>query len=92
MFIPIVRMTAAALVAGIIAFAITFAPAANDHAANSDPAKQVPPPYTKADRLRVPLKGNACSLHGWPDFESKCQFDVREANGDARAVRVIDLR
>jgi hypothetical protein len=92
MFKSIIRMTAAALVAGVIAFAITVAPAANDHAANSHAAKQTPPPYAKADRLRVPVKGQACSLHGWPEFEPKCQFDVREANGDARAVRVIALR
>lgn len=92
MFTPIVRITAAALVAGVIAFAITAAPAANDHAANSHAAKQAPPPYAKAHRLRVPVKGNACSLHGWPDFEPKCQFDAREATGDARTVRVIALR
>jgi hypothetical protein len=93
MFKPIVRMTAAVLVAGVIAFAITAAPAAHDHAVNPHAAKQAPPqPYAKADRLRVPARGMACSLHGWPDFEPKCQFDVREAAGDARTVRVIALR
>ncbi len=93
MFKPIVRITAAALVAGAIAFAITVAPAAHDHAENRHAATQAPPlPYPKADRLRVPVRGAACSLHGWPDFEPKCQFDVREATGDARTVRVIALR
>jgi hypothetical protein len=88
MFGPIARITAATLVAGAIAFAITAAPAAHDYAAKQTP----PPPFAKADRLHVPVKGAACSLRGWPDFEPKCQFDVREAAGDARTVRVIALR
>lgn len=93
MFKLIFRVTAAALVAGAIAFAITIAPAAHDRAENRDAAKQARPmPYAKADRLRVPVRGAACSLRGWPDFEPKCQFDVREATGDARTVRVIALR
>jgi hypothetical protein len=93
MFKPIVRITAAALAAGAIAFAITVAPAAHDRAENRHAAEQAPlPPYPKADRLRVPVRGSACSLRGWPDFEPKCQFDVRETAGDARTVRVIALR
>jgi hypothetical protein len=88
MFKPIVRMAATALVAGVIAAAITVAPAAHDHE-----AKQTPPqPYAKADHVRVPLKGAACSLHGWPNFEPKCQFDVRESASKARSIRVIALR
>jgi hypothetical protein len=93
MFKPIIRMTAAVLIAGVIAFAITAAPAAHDHAVNPHGAKQAPPqPYAKADRLRVPARGAVCSLHGWPNFEPKCQFDVRESADEARAVRIIALR
>src|SRR3972149_2502417 len=59
MFEPIIRMAAAALVAGVIAFAITAAPAANDGAAKSTPAQ----PFAKADRLPVPGHGARCSKH-----------------------------
>ena len=92
MFKPIIRIAAAALVAGAIALAITAAPAANDLNAKQEPDAKQAQPFAKADRLRVPLKGAACSLHGWPNFEPKCQFDVREPAGKARTVRVIALR
>ncbi len=92
MFKQIIRIAAAALVAGAIAFAITFAPAANDHEAEQATEAAQALPFAKADRLHVPLKGAACSLQGWPDFEPKCQFDVREPAGEARTVRVIALR
>jgi hypothetical protein len=91
MFKQIARMTAAALVAAVIAFAITTVPAANDPASNGDEARQErPQPFAKA--LRVPMKGPACSLQNWPNYQAKCQFDVREAAGEARAVRIIALR
>ncbi len=92
MFKPIVRMAAAALVAGAIAFAITAAPAANDFAPTQAQDAKQPSTFAKADRLRVPIKGAACSVHGWPDFEPKCQFDLREPGRKARTVRVIALR
>ena len=92
MFKPIMRIAAATLVAGAIALAITAAPAANDLNAKQGPDAKQALPFAKADRLRVPLKGAACSLHGWPNFEPKCQFDVREPAGKARTVRVIALR
>ena len=92
MFKPIFRMAIAVLVSGGIAFAITFAPAANGaEAKKSQDTKQVGP-FAKADRLVVPVKGTACSLHGWPNFEPKCQFDMRETSSAARAIRVIALR
>jgi hypothetical protein len=93
MFKPIIRMATAAFVAGVIAFAITFAPAANglDEAKQSQDTPQAQP-FAKADRLAVPLKGSECSLHGWPNFEPKCQFDFRESAGTARTIRVIALR
>jgi len=92
MFKQIMRIAAAALVAGAIAFAITVAPAAKDHEAKQGPEATQALPFAKADRLRVPLKGAACSLHGWPAFEPKCQFDKREPANEARTVRVIALR
>jgi hypothetical protein len=88
MFKPMIRMAAAALVAGVIAFAITAAPAANDGAVK--PTQ--PRPFAKADRLYVPVKGPACSKHGWPNVEPQCQFDLREPAGAARTIRVIALR
>ena len=92
MFGPIIRMAAAALVAGAIAFAITVAPAANDHRGKPDHETNQAHAFAKADRLRVPVKGAACSQHGWPNYETKCQFDGRERAGKARTVRVIALR
>ena len=88
MFKPIIRIAAATLVAGVIAFAITAAPAANDGATKPT----LPQPFAKADRLHVPVKGPACSKHGWPNVEPKCQFDLRDSAGVARIVRVIALR
>ena len=93
MFRPLVRMTAAVFVAGVIAFAVTAAPAANDAKVNASATEQaLPQHFAMADRLRAPLKGAACSVLGWPDFEPKCEFDVRETDNEARPVRVIALR
>ena len=89
---PIVRMAAATVVAGAIAFAVTAAPAAIDHDAKQGRQAEQAQPFAKAARLRVPLKGTACSLHAWPNFEPKCQLDIREPAGQARTVRVIALR
>ena len=86
------RIAAAALVAGAAAFAITAAPAANDFAVTQSQDAKQPQMVAKADRLRVPVKGTACSAHAWPNFEPKCQFDAREPAGEARTVRVIALR
>ena len=92
MFTPIFRMAIAVLVAGGIAFAITLAPAANGtEAKKGQDTKQVEP-FARPDRLVVPVKGTACSLRGWPNFEPKCQFDIRETSRAARTVRVIALR
>jgi hypothetical protein len=91
MFKPIVRMAAAVLVAGVIALAITAAPAAR--AVNGTAAGLALSQLTgKADRLRVPVKGAACSQHNWPNFEARCLFDVRQDAGEARPVRIIALR
>ena len=91
MFKPIVRMAAAVLGAGVIALAITAAPAARE--VNGTAAKPVLLQFTgKADRLRVPVKGAACSQHNWPNFEAKCLSDARRDASGARAVRIIALR
>lgn len=88
MFEPVIRIAAAALVAGVIAFAVTAAPAAHDGVANPT----LPQPLAKADRLHIPANGIACSKHGWPNVEPKCQFDLREPAGEPRTVRIIALR
>jgi hypothetical protein len=85
-------MAAAALVAGAVALAITAAPAANDASVTQGQDAKQPQTVARADRLRVPVKGTACSVHAWPNFEPNCQFDVREPAGQARTVRVIALR
>lgn len=89
---PTVRIAAATLVAGAIAFAITAAPAANEAPVTQVQATKQQETIARADRLRVPVKGTACSAHAWPNFEPKCQFDIREIAGEARTVRVIALR
>jgi len=80
-------ITAATLIAGIVTFATTSAPAADVLAVTVPDAN-----HTKGDRLRVAAKGSGCSVNGWPNFEPECQFDLREPGGAARNVRVIALR
>lgn len=89
MFEPIVRMASAVLVAGVIALAITAAPAART--VSGDKVKPALSQITgEADRLRVPV--TACSQHNWPNVEAKCLFDIRNPAGEARSVRIIALR
>jgi len=93
MFKPILRMTAAIAVAGVIALAIGAAPAANEHPPRGEEVqKALPQPFAKTDGLRVPARGTACMQQNWPNVEPKCQFDLRERAGNARAVRTIALR
>lgn len=81
----------AIVIAGAIALAITAAPAANgDDLKQGHEAGQAQP-IAKAHRHPIAVRGTACSLQGWPAFEQKCQFDVRESTGEARAVRTIAL-
>jgi hypothetical protein len=88
---PIIRMAAAACFASAAGLAITASRSANE------PGRQVQgtttQPYASANpgRLRVPMKGNVCSVHGWLNFEPKCQFDLREPADEARTVRVLAL-
>ncbi len=91
MFRPIVRMAAAIFVAGVTALAITAAPAA--HAVSGNEAKPALSQLGgKADRLRAPVRGAACSQNNWPNFETRCLFDARQDAGEVRAVRIIALR
>ena len=87
MFKPIISMTVAAAIAGLFAFATAAAPKAS--ASDDTPLPQA---SAKGDRLPLHVKGAACSLHGWPDFERRCQFDFRSAANEAQTVRVIALR
>jgi hypothetical protein len=88
MFKTIIKVTVAAAIAGLFVFATAAPPKANV------PDNTRPPPQAaaKSDRLPLPDKGTACSLQGWPDFERKCQFDLRRVDNEAQAVRVIALR
>ena len=86
MFKPIISMTVAAVVAGLFAFATTAAPQA------SASVDTLPQASAKSDRLPLRANGTACSQHGWPDFERRCQFDFRNPASQARTVRVIALR
>jgi hypothetical protein len=53
-------MAAAVFVAGVIAFAVTAAPAANKPKRIASASEQALPQHVgKADRLRAPLKGAA---------------------------------
>jgi hypothetical protein len=38
------------------------------------------------------LKGGACSLLAWPNYEQSCQFDARQLAGEVRTVRIIAVR
>ena len=86
MFKPIVSMTVAAAIAGLFAFATAAVPQAN---ASVD---TLPQASVKGDRLPLHARGAACSQHGWPDFERRCQFDFRNPASETRTVRVIALR
>jgi hypothetical protein len=45
----------------------------------------------KADRLPRLVTGSACSAQSWPNFDQKCQFDLRRSADDVRQVRVVSL-
>jgi hypothetical protein len=46
----------------------------------------------KGDRLPILQKGAACSSRGWPNYEPKCQFDMRRPLAAMPTVRIIALR
>lgn len=84
----IIRIGAAALVAGLIVFLTSAAPEAN--VAGSEQAKRLS--SENSDRLPVLVKGAACSQRAWPNYEQGCLYDFRAPAHGARTVRVIALR
>ena len=82
MYKTLVKVTFAAAIAGLFVFATAAAPKANTS------VDTLSRDSTKGDRLHVP----ACSKYGWPNFEPRCQFDIRNPESEARTVRVIALR
>ena len=89
---PIARMAAAACVASAVGFAIAVSTGANGGVSLGQDATAQPYALSDSGRLRVPTSGTACSVHGWPNFEPKCQVDHREFTGEARTIRMIALR
>lgn len=93
MFKPIisrslVRMAGAMFVASAVAFALTASSGATFRGVQDD----TPAAFADSSHLRVPIRGNLCSAHGWPNFEPSCQFDLTAPAGEARTIRVIALQ
>jgi hypothetical protein len=78
--LSIAAIVAAAGVAGLAAVLTSGVPEASAE------------PLVKSDRLPVVATGAACSLQGWPAYETKCQFDLRQPGNEARIVRIVGLR
>jgi hypothetical protein len=51
-----------------------------------------PEPQAIAEGPSILLKGGACSLLEWPNYEQTCQFDQRQPAGEMRTVRIIAVR
>ena len=87
-FRPLIKIAVAAAIAGFVVFITTLAPQAN---APAD-TRALPQATSRGDRLPLAVKGAACSKHGWPDFEQRCQFDFRKPANEEQKVRIIALR
>jgi hypothetical protein len=87
-FRPIIKIAVAAAIASLVVFLTTLTPHANAPA-DTGPLPQA---TSKGDRLPLAVKGTACSKHGWPDFEQRCQFDFRKPANEDQQVRVIAIR
>jgi hypothetical protein len=74
---PSLSVIAAAIVAGIVVFA------------GSGEPQEIAVPQ---DLPPAAATGTACSSRGWPAFEEKCQFDLRQPGHEARIVRIIAIR
>lgn len=85
-FKPIIKIAVAATIAGVVVFLTTLAPKANED------TRALPQASAKGDRLPLAVKGAACSTHGWPDFERRCQFDFRQPANEGQKVRIVALR
>ena len=77
-----------ALLAGSVVFLTSIAP---DAKAETLAASALLPVPAKSERLPAAMKGSACSLQSWPNYDRNCQFDLRQAAGDVVKVRVLNL-
>jgi hypothetical protein len=87
-FAAIIKIAVAAAIAVVVVFLTTLAPQAN---APAD-TRALSQTTAKGDRLPLAVKGAACSKHAWPDFERRCQFDLRKPASEEQQVRIIALR
>jgi hypothetical protein len=85
----ITAVVAAAFVAGLAIFLTAVVPDAKAESAVQSAGHET---GAKADRHPTVVKGAACSLQSWPNYEQSCEFDLRRPIGGARTVRVIALR
>lgn len=87
----ITAVTAAAVVAGLVAFA---SPAVPEAKAEPQIERSIQrQPHAKANRLPQVVTGAACSSRSWPNYDQNCQFDLRRPANKAQTVRrVIVLR
>ena len=85
----ITAIAVAALVASLAALLTSIGPEAKAESPAKAAQHQA---YGKGDRLPAHSKGAACSTRGWPHYEPKCQFDLRQPGNVARTVRIIALR
>ena len=84
----ITAVTAAALLAGLMAFLASAVPEAKAESTGSVRAT-----HAKGDRVPTRVTGAACSAQSWPNYDVACQFDHRRPPSEAQAVRrVIALR
>jgi hypothetical protein len=81
-------VAAASLATGLTVFFTSVAPEAK---ADSAALNSVHLSSAKGDRLPILSKGSACSVQAWPNYDRRCQFDMR-SDKDARLVRIIALR
>jgi hypothetical protein len=77
----------AALIASCAALLTPIVPAA----ARVDAEISIQTGLKKGDRLPSLVTGSACSAQSWPNFDQKCQFDLRRPADDVRRVRVVSL-
>jgi len=86
-FKPIIKMAAAAVVAGLIVFATSAAPMASIPNVNGAQLQV----SVKGDRLPLAVKGTACSRREWPHYEQSCLFNYRRSADEVRTVRILNL-
>ena len=82
---------AAGLVAALIGSCVAFFTPVVPAAAQVDAQISIQTTLKKADRRPRRVTGSAWSAHSWPNFDQKCQFDLRRSADDVRQVRVVSL-